>query len=441
MTSLRALCAGLVFAVLPVTLPLSARASERCPEAAALEDTLARADGEGERASLLRRAVAAKDGCVALTAMLQLVRTRQALLAKAYPEVDPSELKPDGSVPYGAVLARKGKTDQVVPALLLEARYLATAAEVALWRIYQDGYGEAVPANDPRILALFRELAADDVPRMQLNLGVVYRKGLGLPEDGGLAEQWLTRASSSLDEAKVELGLLVLDQRRFEEARRLLEEVVRGAPDDGAAVGALALVYLSAPAPLGDCEKGKALLLRAGDELHDGDALLRLAVAHSGRDARFACFPASDGKVAYYVQAAAGRGNVQARRLLAGRKEPQVTEEMIGGWRRSCSEDASPRACYNLAVTYAQSMGDEPKAIPLYEKSCAADFRSACYNLGGVLIKERATREQGIRAFEKACKLPGTDDPDLVKRACLLAERTRKYQDLDYDHLAPKLFE
>jgi hypothetical protein len=119
-------------------------------------------------------------------------------------------------------------------------------------------------------------------------------------------------------------------------------------------------------------------------------------------------------------------------------------DSLVSNWMEECKTKGTPKACYNVAVFYAQVKGDEPKAIEYLRPLCQKGYGLGCFNLGGLLIKEKATRHEGMLAFRKACDLSksasGTEEANQwTASACRYADTVQQYEGLDYMQLAVKL--
>lgn len=117
---------------------------------------------------------------------------------------------------------------------------------------------------------------------------------------------------------------------------------------------------------------------------------------------------------------------------------------MVEGWKRECAAKGTAKACYNVAVYYAQMQGEEPKALEYLRPLCKRDYGLGCFNLGGITLKEMATRKESLAAFQKACALSkaqaGTlQENDATRPACAIADVVSKNMDADYMALAAKL--
>jgi uncharacterized protein YecT (DUF1311 family) len=126
---------------------------------------------------------------------------------------------------------------------------------------------------------------------------------------------------------------------------------------------------------------------------------------------------------------------------------PQATKipsETVDKWKQDCAANGTPRACYNVAVDYAQSQGNEPKAVEYLRPLCKRSYLLGCFNLGGILIKEKSTRGEGLMALRRACSLAkagsGTEKENAATlSSCSIADVVEKYQDREYTEIAAQL--
>lgn len=130
--------------------------------------------------------------------------------------------------------------------------------------------------------------------------------------------------------------------------------------------------------------------------------------------------------------------------ILLRPQAAKMPTDTIEGWKKECATTGTPRACYNVAVDYAQTQGDEPKAVEYLRPLCKKDYVLGRFNLGGILIKELATRKEGLAAFQKACALSkaktGTPkENEVTTSACPIAEVVAKNIDAAYMDIAAKL--
>jgi hypothetical protein len=127
--------------------------------------------------------------------------------------------------------------------------------------------------------------------------------------------------------------------------------------------------------------------------------------------------------------------------ILLKPREGKIPAETVEGWKRECATKGTPKACYNVAVDYAQARGDEAKAVEYLRPLCKKDYVLGCFNLGGIMVKEVATRKEGLAAFRKACTLSeakaGTPkENEVTESACSISEVVAKNMDADYTDIA-----
>jgi hypothetical protein len=119
-------------------------------------------------------------------------------------------------------------------------------------------------------------------------------------------------------------------------------------------------------------------------------------------------------------------------------------DPMVEQWKQECATKKKLSACYNVAVDYAQSHGDEAKAVEYLRPLCKKKYVLGCFNLGGILVKEVATRKEGLAAFRKACALSeanaGTPKENAATEgACSIADVVANHMNDDYDEIAVDL--
>jgi hypothetical protein len=117
---------------------------------------------------------------------------------------------------------------------------------------------------------------------------------------------------------------------------------------------------------------------------------------------------------------------------------------MVEQWKQECATKGKVSACYNVAVDYAQSRGDEAKAVEYLRPLCKKKYGLGCFNLGGLLVKEVATRKEGLAAFKKACALSeakagSPQENERTEDACSIAEVVANHMKDDYDEIAVDL--
>lgn len=89
----------------------------------------------------------------------------------------------DDAETIGMRLFNDHRTDAAVPALLKEGYALSEPALLALERVYEQGWDEALPPHDKKILACFEVTAADGFVPAKRALARIYGRGIGVPAD------------------------------------------------------------------------------------------------------------------------------------------------------------------------------------------------------------------------------------------------------------------
>jgi uncharacterized protein len=133
-----------------------------------------------------------------------------------------------------------------------------------------------------------------------------------------------------------------------------------------------------------------------------------------------------------------------SRQVLLRPQAAKLPPTTIEHWAEECRSKGTPVACYNVAVDYAQSEGDEPKALAYLRPLCKNAYGLGCFNLGGILIKETTTRQEGLAALRMACSLSKTDAGSGEERvaygsACEIAAVVTQHMTGDYMEIAEVL--
>ena len=259
-------------------------------------------------------------------------------------------------------------------------------------------------------LAAWRPLAKGGDPAAQFNLGILYRRGLGVPPDQWRAIGWFERAAvRGHPTAQYNLGLIY--------------ERGMGVPPDRAA--ALRWYRRAAKPTQGDDGFAKAraraqyrlaTLLREGDGVNRSagmywmqqagengyaEAQFQLGLAYAaGKD-----LPREPAIAARWFQRAAAQGHPAAQVNLAtlyesGNGLPH-DDALAAEWYRKAAEQDVTVAQINLGSLYAQGRGvdrDDRAAQGWYRR--AADFgaREAFFNLG-VLYERSADLKDDREAY------------------------------------------
>lgn len=193
--------------------PVGRQADSATEGAAALARALRQVDSEDARqreagTATLRRLAFSQDNEVRAAAWKRIGRLQDDLLLRA--QVD-HDLTLDPAIPSaGAALFAAGEVDAAVDLLIREARLLNAAAERYLQILYAEPI-EAFPRHDPRILAFFREAAAEGIPTAQIFLGRIHLMGVGVPADEAAGRELLESAGHPQGYMELAQYALMLD--------------------------------------------------------------------------------------------------------------------------------------------------------------------------------------------------------------------------------------
>jgi TPR repeat protein len=165
--------------------------------------------------SAFRRKLASLDVQTYLEQLMLLHAGRRKIMATEFPELQAIEV---GEC-YGSRLVREKRPKEAMNALLREAQCLDSSAQILLRQLYlykMEGY----PEQDPRILELFREQAAEGSNRAKLNMADFCLAGAGMPKDLDKILAWLNE--NTLEEAQQMLGGILSNAKRTGEAKSIL---------------------------------------------------------------------------------------------------------------------------------------------------------------------------------------------------------------------------
>jgi TPR repeat protein len=162
-----------------------------------------------------RRAITSHRTESYLAHLMLLHAGRRKIMAAEFPELSAINI---GEC-YGAQLVHEKRPKEAMNALLREAQCLDSAAQMLLRLFYMnkvDGYTE----QDPRILELFREQAAEGSDRAKLYMAEFCLDGAGLPKDLDKVLAWLM--DNTLEEAQQMLRGILTNAKRTGEAKSIL---------------------------------------------------------------------------------------------------------------------------------------------------------------------------------------------------------------------------
>lgn len=200
-----------------------------------------------------------------------------------------------------------------------------------LWLAYKEGITGVTGPYNPKLRQILLRQADKGHPRVQLWVGFIYGRGLGVKRDLDLAEKWWSM--SPLPEAKTALGtfyflgknqtdkaeqlllsslpsdpeaapiLIELYRRKKDSSRTLafLKEQIHSGPYQGQFHRKLGQMYLNADGVPQDCAKAKRHLHQAADKFNDLKAQLVLGLAYGSKNGRPHCFAFSPKTAQHYL--------------------------------------------------------------------------------------------------------------------------------------------
>jgi uncharacterized protein len=288
----------------------------------------------------------------------------------------------DAEAWLGAVLIERGQSREGLQALQHALSANSPEAAHQLGLLYAQGLA-GVQRDDARAAQLFETAAAAGLHRAQLNLGILYVRGQGVPRDLVRARGWLEKAAAS-NEA---YALYALGRAMEESEGAAAADPVRAAD-----------LYRRA------AEKGHPLAaLRYGLALADGEGVKQDAAGAQ----RWLLVAQKDG----VPEAALALGDITARMLNPRDKAAnQKTMENAAAWYRQAADAGVPSAQFKLANAYVGGVGvgrDLAQSVVWYGRAARQGLAQAQLALGLLLLGGAG----------------GTTDPVEGYKWLLLAER------------------
>ncbi|HEY6983578.1 tetratricopeptide repeat protein [Reyranella sp.] len=267
----------------------------------------------------------------------------------------------DAEAWLGAVLLDRGHGREGLQALQHALAAGSPEAAHQLGLVYAHGLA-GIERDDARAAQLFERAATAGLYRAQLNLGILYLRGQGVPRDLVRARGWLEKAATSNDP----YALYAL--------ARALERGERAAQPDPVRAADL---YRRA------AEKGHPLAaLRYGLALADGEGVKQDAAGAQ----RWLLAAQKDG----VPEAALALGDLTARRLAPRDKAAnQKIMENAATWYRLAADAGVPSAQFKLANAYTAGSGvgrDLVQAAAWYGRAARQGLPQAQLALGILLL-------------------------------------------------------
>lgn len=242
--------------------------------------------------------------------------------------------------------------------------------------------------------AIWEPLAKSGDAAAQFNLGILYRRGLGVEPDNRQAMSWFERAAGrGHPTAQFNLGLIyergIGVQRNRTAALRWYRRAAKSDPknDKFRPARARAQYHLSKLLLSGNSANRPAGMFWMQQSASSGydEAQFQLGLGYAaGRD-----LPRDPVQAAQWFERAAIQGHAAAQTNLAtlyetGTGVPRSARK-AAGWYRKAAEQNISVAQINLGSLYAQGRGvprDDSEALKWYRLAAQSDTPEAHYNLG-----------------------------------------------------------
>jgi TPR repeat protein len=284
--------------------------------------------------------------------------------------------------------------------------------------VYAQGLA-GTPRDEVRALALFQKAASAGHTRAQINLGILYLRGLGVPRDLVNARAWLEKAAASGDPQ----ALYTLGRAMDEGSEQIVPDPVRAAD-----------LYRRA------AEKGHVLAgLRYGLALSEGIGIKRdVATAQKW------LVQARDNGV---PEAALAMGDMAARTPASRDKAAnERTVQTAVSWYEVAAQGGVPSAQFKLANAYFSGVGvarDPMQAMLWYSRAAQQGLPQAQHALGIMLIGGVAGAPDPIEGYKWLLLAEKAGNPDSRavrdKSANQLSEKDRRQAEALAQRFVPTL--
>jgi len=304
-------------------------------------------------------------------------------------------------------------------------RYIQRAADAGsiegahrLAIVYAQGLA-GTPRDEARALDLFQKAAAAGHTRAQINLGILYLRGLGVPRDIVNARAWLEKAAASGDPQ----ALYTLGRAMDEGSEQIAPDPVRAAD-----------LYRRA------AEKGHVLAgLRYGLALSEGVGIKRDVAA-----AQKWLVQARDNGV---PEAALAMGDMAARTPASRDKAAnERTVQTAVSWYEVAAQGGVPSAQFKLANAYFSGVGvarDPMQAMLWYSRAAQQGLPQAQHALGIMLMGGVNGAPDQIEGYKWLLLAEKGGNPDSRsvrdKSASQLSEKDRRQAETLAQRFVPTL--
>jgi uncharacterized protein len=322
----------------------------------------------------------------------------------------------DAEAWLGAVLLDRGLARDGLRHIQRAADAGSSEGAHRLALVYAQGLA-GTPREEARALQLFQKAATAGHTRAQINLGILYMRGLGVPRDLVNARAWLEKAAASGDPQ----ALYTLGRAMDEGAEQIASDPVRAAD-----------LYRRA------AEKGHVLAgLRYGLMLSEGVGIKRDVV-----QAQKWLIQARDAGV---PEAALALGDMAARTPASRDKAAnERTVQSAVSWYQVAAQGGVPSAQFKLANAYFSGVGvarDPMQAMLWYSRAAQQGMPQAQHALGIMLMGGVTGAPDPIEGYKWLLLAEKAGNPDSravrEKSAGQLADKDRRQAESLAQRFAP----
>ena len=324
----------------------------------------------------------------------------------------------DAEAWLGAVLLDRGANRDALRHIQRAADAGSSEGAHRLALVYAQGL-TGTPRDEARALDLFQKAAAAGHTRAQINLGILYMRGLGVPRDLVNARAWLEKAAASGDPQ----ALYTLGRAMDESSEQIAPDPVRAAD-----------LYRRA------AEKGHVLAgLRYGLALSEGVGIKRdIAQAQKW------LVQARDNGV---PEAALALGDMAARTPASRDKAAnERTVQSAISWYEVAAHGGVPSAQLKLANAYFSGVGvarDPMQAMLWYSRAAQQGLPQAQHALGIMLLGGVTGAPDPVEGYKWLLLAEKGGNPDSravrEKSAAQLAEKDRRQAETLAQRFVPAL--
>jgi TPR repeat protein len=324
----------------------------------------------------------------------------------------------DAEAWLGAVLLDRGLARDGLRHIQRAADAGSSEGAHRLALVYAQGLA-GTPRNEARALDLFQKAAAAGHTRAQINLGILYMRGLGVPRDLVNARAWLEKAAASGDPQ----ALYTLGRAMDESSEQIAPDPVRAAD-----------LYRRA------AEKGHVLAgLRYGLALSEG-----VGIKRDIPQAQKWLVQARDNGV---PEAALALGDMAARTPASRDKAAnERTVQSAISWYEVAAHGGVPSAQFKLGNAYFSGVGvarDPMQAMLWYSRAAQQGLPQAQHALGIMLLGGVTGAPDQVEGYKWLLLAEKAGNPDSRavrdKSAAQLAEKDRRQAESLAQRFTPNL--